>query len=190
MICLCPILHGRSIHCNRYIRGLKSRWSLPISIQHRRLDIFTINNLSAQQITEDKRIRLTVSMFTLSVASLASLCCILANTANAAPIESHPALFKRAIGAQIGLAVSPQDCIGVTELKDGALIDRRDCTLFNSTSSPPFYNKWDISPGNNQVVRLSGLPAGSGDFCLDSDVSGQFPIAKIWTCYPGVPQQQ
>lgn len=129
-------------------------------------------------------------MFTLSVASLASLCCILANTANAAPIESHPALFKRAIGAQIGLAVSPQDCIGVTELKDGALIDRRDCTLFNSTSSPPFYNKWDISPGNNQVVRLSGLPAGSGDFCLDSDVSGQFPIAKIWTCYPGVPQQQ
>jgi hypothetical protein len=129
-------------------------------------------------------------MLTLSMATWTSVLFVLANTANAAPIEAHPALSKRAIGAQIGLAVSPQDCIGVTELKDGALIDRRDCTLFNSTSSPPFYNQWDISPGNNQVVRLSGLPTGGGDFCLDSDVSGQFPTAKIWTCYPGVPQQQ
>jgi hypothetical protein len=128
-------------------------------------------------------------MLSLSVFTLTSILVALANPAASAPIESHPALAKRFVGASISFA--PGVCIGVDELKDGAKLANRDCTTSNATTTPPFYDRWDIVPGNNQVVRLSGLPAGVGPFCMDSDVGGQpYPNAKIWTCYPGVPQQQ
>lgn len=128
-------------------------------------------------------------MLSLSVFTLTSILIALANPAASAPIETHPALAKRFVGAYISLALGV--CIGVDELKDGAKLANRNCTESNPATSPPFYNKWDIVPGNNQVVRLSGLPFGVGPFCLDSDVAGQpYPNAKIWTCYPGVPQQQ
>jgi hypothetical protein len=82
-------------------------------------------------------------------------------------------------------------CIGVEVLENGAQVVQKNCTDFNPNSATPFYNQWDIVPGNNQVVRLSGLPEGSGDFCLDSgDSMGWYPAAKIWTCYPGMPGQQ
>ncbi|KAJ9113194.1 hypothetical protein QFC22_006033 [Naganishia vaughanmartiniae] len=130
-------------------------------------------------------------MLSLSVAALTSVLVALANPANAAPIEEHPTVLKRATGALIASAVSPDFCVGVHELKDGAGLFTLNCTVNGASSSPAFYNKWDISPGNNQVVRLSGLPAGSGDFCLDAgDLSGSLRSSKIWTCYPGLPQQQ
>jgi hypothetical protein len=128
-------------------------------------------------------------MLSLSVFTLTSILIALANPAATAPIATQPALTKRLIGAHLALA--PGVCIGVDELKDGAKLSKKDCATHNAASNPPFYNKWDIVPGNNQVVMLSGLPSGVGPFCLDSDVAGQpFPNAKIWTCYPGVPQQQ
>ncbi|KAJ9119935.1 hypothetical protein QFC24_005418 [Naganishia onofrii] len=130
-------------------------------------------------------------MLSLSVAALTSVLVALANPAIAAPIEEHPALLKRATGAHIASSVSPDFCVGVEELKDGAGLFTKNCTTNGASSTPVFYNKWDISPGNNQVVRLSGLPAGSGDFCLDAgDLSGSLRSSKIWTCYPGLPQQQ
>ncbi|KAJ9104624.1 hypothetical protein QFC21_002122 [Naganishia friedmannii] len=126
-------------------------------------------------------------MLSLSVAALTS---VLVALVNAAPIEEHPALLKRATGALIASSVSPDFCVGVEELKDGAGLFTKNCTINGASSSPVFYNKWDISPGNNQVVRLSGLLAGSGDFCLDAgDLSGSLRSSKIWTCYPGLPQQ-
>ncbi|KAJ9107966.1 hypothetical protein QFC20_003651 [Naganishia adeliensis] len=102
-------------------------------------------------------------MLTPSLATLASVLVALVNLANAAPLESHPAILKRAIGAQISAAPGGADfCLGVELLENGA----RSC-------------------------RLSGLPSGSGDFCLDSgDSVGSYPPAKIWTCYPGLPAQQ
>lgn len=138
------------------------------------------------------RLSLTINMLTLPIATLTSVLLALANIANAAPLESHPAVLKRATGVQISAAPGGADyCIGVELLQNGAQVTNKNCTQFNPSSTPPFYNKWDISPGNNQGVRLSGLPAGSGDFCLDSGgQSGSYPSAKIWTCYTGLPAQQ
>lgn len=134
----------------------------------------------------DRRPEYNADMFTLSAATVALLA--LAHRAASAPVDSAP-LAKRATGAQI--SSSPDFCIGVELLSNGARVTDKNCTTFNPSSTPPFYNKWDIVPGNNQVVRLSGLPPGSGDFCLDSgDSVGSFPPAKIWTCYPGLPAQQ
>lgn len=96
-------------------------------------------------------------------------------------------IAKRAIGATLRPTNNDASCIGVTELADGAYLSSRPCT------EGGFYNKWDVSPGDNQVVRLSGLPAGSGDWCLDAGLdytSGSIVALKIWTCYPGVPQQR
>lgn len=131
-------------------------------------------------------------MLTLSLATLASVLFALVNLANAAPLESHPTILKRATGAQISATPGGADsCLDVELLENGARVSNKNCTQFNPSSTPPFYNKWDISFGNNQVVRLSGLPSGSGDFCLDSgDSVGSYPPAKIWTCYPGLPAQQ
>lgn len=94
---------------------------------------------------------------------------------------------KRAIGATLRPTNNDASCIGVTELANGAFLSSRPCT------EGGFYNKWDVSPGDNQVVRLSGLPAGSGDWCLDAGLdytSGSIVGLKIWTCYPGLPQQR
>jgi hypothetical protein len=127
-------------------------------------------------------------MYTPSVGTLAAVAIGLLSPAAAAPIDSHPTVLKRAIGAQI---VSGSGCLGVEKLENGASVGwNRNCTTSNPTSSPPFYNSWDISPGNG-VIRLSGLPAGSGDFCMDSgDLAGSYPPFKIWTCYPGLAAQQ
>ncbi|KAJ9107967.1 hypothetical protein QFC20_003652 [Naganishia adeliensis] len=128
-------------------------------------------------------------MYTLSAGTLAAVAIALVSSAAAAPIESHPTVLKRALGA---LIASGSGCLGVEKLENGAGVGwNRNCTTSTPTSSPPFYNRWDISPGNNEVIRLSGLPAGSGDFCMDSgDLAGSYPPFKIWTCYPGLAAQQ
>lgn len=82
-------------------------------------------------------------------------------------------------------------CIGVESLENGAQVVEKSCSAAHPASSTPFYNQWDIVPGNNQVVRLTGLPEGSGEFCLDAgDSERWYPAAKIWSCYPGMPGQQ
>lgn len=119
-----------------------------------------------------------------NIATIAALASLLTTT-KAAPVV-HP-IAKRAIGATIRPTNNDASCIGVTSLANGAFLSAGLCT------DASFYNKWDISPGDNQVVRLSGLPAGSGDWCLDAGLdynSGSITALKIWQCYPGVPQQR
>lgn len=104
----------------------------------------------------------------------------------AAPLtpSTHP---TRAIGATLRPTNDAASCLGVTQLANGAYLSSRLCT------EGGFYNKWDVSPGDNQVVRLSGLPEGSGDWCLDAGLdytSGSIVSLKIWQCYPGLPQQR
>ena len=97
-------------------------------------------------------------------------------------------LSKRAVGATIRPTYNNNVCLGVTALSNGAILTTGACTLGTG-----FYNQWDISPGDNQVVRLSNLPAGSGQWCLDAGLdftSGGIVPLKIWQCYPGVPQQR
>jgi hypothetical protein len=128
-------------------------------------------------------------MLTLSVAILTCLFNAVADNANAAPATSHCSQLRRSVNARS--SSSPDMCIGVEILQNGAQVIDENCTSFNPTSSPPFHNQWEIVPGNNQVVRLSGLPEGSGNLCLDSgDSMGWYPAAKVWTCYPGMPGQQ
>ncbi|KAJ9113188.1 hypothetical protein QFC22_006027 [Naganishia vaughanmartiniae] len=132
-------------------------------------------------------------MLSLSLAALTSVLVALGTPANAAPIREQHDLLKRTTGALITSTIAPDFCIGVEELKEGAALVTKNCMVLETSgdsSTPAFYYKWDIAPGNNQVVRLSGLPAGSGDFCLDAgDLSGDMRSGKIWTCYPGLPQQ-
>jgi hypothetical protein len=151
-----------------------------------------VHSATSSQSEPSRTIDFTANMLTLPVATLTSILLALASSTNAAPLDAHPSLLKRATGVQISAAPGGADyCIGVELLSNGAQVTNKNCTQFNPSSTPPFYNKWDISPGNNQGVRLSGLPAGSGDFCLDSGgQSGSYPSAKIWTCYPGLPAQQ
>lgn len=128
-------------------------------------------------------------MLANSVAILVGLFTALASTAHATPVPSHRSQLRRPISARI--SSSPDMCIGVELLENGAQVFEKNCTNSNPNGTTPFYNQWDIVPGNNQVVRLSGLPERSGDFCLDSgDSTRWYPAAKIWTCYPGMPGQQ
>jgi hypothetical protein len=127
-------------------------------------------------------------MFTLSTTASASVLIALVDLTVAAPLDFHPALQKRATGVRIS---DGRRCVGVESPGNGAYVSIRDCASFNEMSDPPFYNRWDISPGNNDGIRLSGLPAGSGDFCLDSgDRAGSYPPSKVWTCYSGLAAQQ
>jgi hypothetical protein len=155
------------------------------------LDVWS-SVLSDSPIITSKRasnLELDTNMFISTLATSISTFIHLTGLSNAAPIETHATLLKRATGVQI--SASPDFCIGVEVLANGARVTDKNCTTFGPTSNPPFYNKWDISPGNNQGVKLSGIPAGSGDFCLDSgDSLGSYPPAKIWKCYPGLPAQQ
>lgn len=129
-------------------------------------------------------------MLALSLTALTSVLIALANSAAALPLESHPTLTKRAPGSTIGFNGL---CVGVESLADGARVATKDCNDFNAGSNPPFYNRWEIASGNNDGVKLVGLPAGSNDFCLDSgDLNGDFSndAAKIWSCFSGNPNQQ
>jgi hypothetical protein len=122
-----------------------------------------------------------ISFKTATVVALASLFTL----SEAVPVAHS--IAKRAIGATLRPTNNANSCIGVTELANGAYLSSRPC------DEGGFYNKWDVSPGDNQVVRLSGLPAGSGDWCLDAGLdynSGSIVALKIWTCYPGLPQQR
>ena len=123
-------------------------------------------------------------MFTFNIVLALALTSFLSVT-NAVPLV-HP-IDKRAIGATLRPTNQPQTCIGVSSLANGAFLFSGPC------DQAGFYNKWDVSPGDNQVVKLSGLPAGSGDWCLDAGLdftSGTIIGLKIWQCYPGVPQQR
>ncbi|KAJ9094266.1 hypothetical protein QFC21_006092 [Naganishia friedmannii] len=125
-------------------------------------------------------------MMFFSPHALAGLATLL-SLAHAIPITTS-ASHKRAVGATIRRTYSSTTCLGVTALSNGAILTTGVCT-----PGTGFYNQWDISPGDNQVVRLSGLPAGSGDWCLDAGLdftSGSIIPVKIWQCYPGVPQQR
>lgn len=123
-------------------------------------------------------------MFSLNFVTAIAIASLLSST-EAVPVV-HP-IDKRAIGATLRPTNQPETCIGVVALSNGAPLSSRPC---NEAS---FYNKWDVSPGDNQVVKLSGLPAGSGDWCLDAGLdftSGSIVGLKIWQCFPGVPQQR
>ena len=129
-------------------------------------------------------------MLTLSVTALTSVLVALVNSAAALPLGSQPTLTKRAPGSTIGFNGL---CLGVESLADGARVATKDCNNFNAGSNPPFYNRWEIAAGNNDGVKLVGLPAGSNDFCLDSgDLNGDFSndAVKIWSCFSGNPNQQ
>ncbi|KAJ9113027.1 hypothetical protein QFC22_006123 [Naganishia vaughanmartiniae] len=106
----------------------------------------------------------------------------LLSVAHAIPITPPPSpLAKRAIGATIRPTYSDTTCLGVTSLSNGVILTTGACTLGTG-----FYNQWDISPGDNPVVRLGGLPAGSGDWCLDagldftSGATGGNPSSQTW----------
>jgi hypothetical protein len=86
-------------------------------------------------------------------------------------------------GRTIRPTFNSNTCLGVTELANGAYLSSGSCT-----PTTGFYSRWDIVPGDNQVVRLSGL-----NWCLDAGLdfnSGSIISLKIWQCYPGVPQQR
>lgn len=86
-------------------------------------------------------------------------------------------------GRTIRPTFNSNTCLGVTELANGAYLSSGSCT-----PTTGFYSRWDIVPGDNQVVRLSGL-----NWCLDAGLdfnSGSIIALKIWQCYPGVPQQR
>ncbi|KAJ9113191.1 hypothetical protein QFC22_006030 [Naganishia vaughanmartiniae] len=120
----------------------------------------------------------TLAVFTALLSSI-----------RAAPVTPSTSLSKRATGATIRPTNIGDVCLGVAGgLSNGALLSQGACTQGGG-----FYNQWDISPGDNQVVRLSGLPAGSGDWCLDAGLdftSGNRNDLKIWQCDPGLPQQR
>ena len=123
-------------------------------------------------------------MFTFNIVTALALASLLSTT-EAVPV-AHPHA-KRAIGATLRPTNQPETCIGVSSLANGAFLFSGPC------NQAGFYNKWDVSPGDNQVVKLSGLPSGSGDWCLDAGLdftSGTIVGLKIWQCYPGVPQQR
>ncbi|KAJ9104627.1 hypothetical protein QFC21_002125 [Naganishia friedmannii] len=109
--------------------------------------------------------------------------------ARAAPVTPSSPLYKRATtGATIRPTNKGNVCFGVSNLSNGALVIEGDCQ-----QDTGLFNHWDISPGENQVVRISGLPAESGDWCLDAGLdftSGSKNILKIWQCDPGLPQQR
>lgn len=125
-------------------------------------------------------------MLSLSSTTLAAFATLL-SLVHAIPITPST-LNKRAVGATIRPTYSDTTCLGVTALSNGAILTTGTCT-----PGTGFFNQWDISPGDNTVVRLSSLPAGSGDWCLDAGLdftSGSIIPLKIWQCYPGVPQQR
>jgi hypothetical protein len=125
-------------------------------------------------------------MLSFNPTTLAVFTALLAST-HAAPLTSST-LGKRATGALLQRTNGGRVCLGVSDLSNGALLTEGTCT-----TGTGFFNQWDLSPGDNQVVRLSGLPGGSGDWCLDAGLdftSGNRNPLKIWQCYPGLPQQR
>jgi hypothetical protein len=124
-------------------------------------------------------------MLTLSVTTSTLVLIALANSAVAAPVSPHATLSKRATGVNIG---HKGLCLGVESLKDGARLSEKDCKFFGVDSNPPFYNRWDITPGNNDGIKISGT-----NFVLDSgDLTGSYDqdLAKIWTSFKGIAAQQ
>ncbi|KAJ9119941.1 hypothetical protein QFC24_005424 [Naganishia onofrii] len=103
-------------------------------------------------------------------------------------VESSPASPSVGTGTTLRPTNNGTACLGVSELSNGALLSAQTCT-----EGSGFYNQWDIKPGDNEVVRLTGLPEGSGDWCLDAGLdftSGNDNDLKIWQCFPGLPQQR
>jgi hypothetical protein len=124
-------------------------------------------------------------MLSLSVTTSTLVLIALANSAVGAPVNPHATLGKRASGVTIG---HNGLCLGVESLKDGARLAEKDCKSFGVDSNPPFYNQWDIVPGNNDGLKLSGT-----SFALDSgDLTGSYEqdLAKIWTSFRGSAAQQ
>lgn len=121
----------------------------------------------------------------LSVTTSTLVLIALANSAVAVPVSPHATLSKRASGVTIshnGL------CLGIESPKDGARLSEKDCKSFGVDSNPPFYNRWDIVPGNNDGLKLSG-----SNFVLGSgDLTGSYEqdLAKIWTQFKGIAAQQ
>ena len=125
-------------------------------------------------------------MLAFTPTTLAAFAALL-SVIRAAPIIPST-LSKRATSATIRPTDNNNVCLGVSNLSNGALVLEVACTQRGG-----LFNRWDISPGDNEVVRLSGLPAGSGDWCLDAGLdftSGKENELKIWQCYPGLPQQR
>ncbi|KAJ9113213.1 hypothetical protein QFC22_006055 [Naganishia vaughanmartiniae] len=103
-------------------------------------------------------------------------------------VEAGPTPPPPTTGTTIRPTNNGTACLGVSDLSNGALLSAQSCT-----QGTGFYNRWDLAPGDNEVVRLSGLPDGSGDWCLDAGLdftSGNDNDLKIWQCYPGLPQQR
>ncbi|RSH80687.1 hypothetical protein EHS25_007165 [Saitozyma podzolica] len=79
-------------------------------------------------------------------------------------------------------ANQPNMCLGTADPPGNDV----ELYLIPCDTTESFWGAWDIQPGNNPSVRLSGT-----NFCLDA---GALPMnngpAKLYTCYPGLSQQQ
>ncbi|KAJ9098959.1 hypothetical protein QFC19_006183 [Naganishia cerealis] len=129
-------------------------------------------------------------MISFNPSALALLAALLSFT-HALPVA--PSTFiKRATSATIQTTGTVEACLGVSSLANGVILTSGVCTA----GTPGFYNQWDISPGDNQVIRLSGLPQGSGDWCLDagldytsgcfdSEATGGNPSRQTWNIVEG-----
>jgi len=119
---------------------------------------------------------------------------LLAGLSAIALVSAAPAkLAKRASGVYIQQTGSPtgtpEFCLGtVGPAADGVIVNFMTCSS-TQTSDPTAanYALWDISAGNQQSLKLTGT-----NFCLDAGTNPgpNMVEAKIWTCYPGLAQQQ
>jgi hypothetical protein len=110
-----------------------------------------------------------------------------ASVAFAAPHLGNPVPRGLAPGfAPSAVTLSPANqenfCLGTIQApgNDVALY------LIPCNTDQTFWGAWEIQPGDNPTVKLSGT-----NFCLDA---GAPPMnngpAKLYTCFPGVPQQR
>jgi len=103
---------------------------------------------------------------------------VVAVAALAASVEAAPK--RRATGQFIVPFRGPSYCLSVQGTPaDGALVTPADCFAGGGA------RLWDISPGDG-LVRLSGT-----NFCLDAGTNPHNNVEmKVWTCYPGLSNQQ
>lgn len=104
------------------------------------------------------------------------LSCLLASLSLITPAQAGP-IQKRYTSALIR-SYRTNTCLtlqGGVQIVDGSLLSVGDC----STAT-----RWDINPGSGSVI-VSGT-----SFALDAGIGPHNNVpAKVWTSYPGAPQQ-
>lgn len=103
-------------------------------------------------------------------------------------VNAAPAIQKRADGVYIHPEGQDTLCLAANSAPGNDVpLTLRACTGTSTDPTKPFYALWDIVPGNQVGIKLHGTT-----YCLDAGLNptGAMGPAKLYTCFPGVPQQQ